>query len=268
MLIKDKIIVLTGASGGIGGAIARLISSHGGKLILVGRDETKLNQLNQELNHQHIVVPVDLSTNYGRHKLSAQCSNIGKIDLLINNAGISHFSTFDRLSDTELTNLIQVNLTSPMLLTKILLPFLHNSETPIILNIGSVFGSIGYPCFVTYCASKFGLRGFSQALKRELQDQNVKVLYIAPRATNTTINSATVNQLNQSLGNKTDTPEKVANRVIKQLVKGSANVTIGWPEKLFVKVNALLPAVVDSSISKQLQKIKIFANLSEQEKSK
>ena len=261
MDLKNKTIVITGASGGIGEAIAEQLSVLGANLILVGRNTEKMSRFNQQQSNRHQIVGADLSRQTDRDLLFKVCQDSHSIDILINAAGISNFSSFSDTSEELLTRLMNINLISPMMLTNQLLPLLSQSSKSIILNVGSTFGGIGYPGFSQYCASKFGLRGFSESLKRELQDTSTKVLYIAPRATNTKINSNSVVQLNQDLGTKTDDPKFVATVVIKQLINETDRVAIGWPEKLFLKINGLFPGLVDNAIAKQLKQIKKFTSL-------
>ncbi len=261
MNLENKTIVITGASGGIGEAIAQQLSLQSAKLILVGRNVARLNRFNEENGSQHEVVGADLATADGRNKVVQICKARHQLDILINVAGISDFSNFEDTTEATLTKLMNINLISPILLTQQLLPILATAKKSIILNVGSTFGGIGFPGFTNYCASKFGLRGFTEALKRELQDTETKVFYIAPRATNTKINSNEVNLLNKDLGTKTDDPNIVANAVIKQLIKETARVAIGWPEKFFLKINGLFPSIVDNAISKQLKQIKQFTPL-------
>ncbi len=258
MNLQNKTILVTGASGGIGEAISIHLAFLNAKLILVGRNLEKLIDLNRRLGDTHQIISTDLSHEKGRNDLFEYCQIIGKIDIIINVAGISEFSNFQDTNEKMLSRLININLISPILLTQKLLPLLAQVEKSIILYVGSTFGSIGFPGFTHYCASKFGLRGFSEALKRELADSNTKVLYIAPRATNTAINSVAVKQLNKNLGTKTDAPELVAKAVVKQLIKETDRVAIGWPERLFLKINGIFPSIIDSAISKQLQHIKKF----------
>ena len=104
-----------------------------------------------------------------------------------------------------------------MLLCQGLLPLLRNRPEAAIVNIGSTFGSIGHPGFATYCASKFGLRGFTETLRRELADTEVQVYYVAPRATRTDMNSAAVVQLNEELGNAMDPPDVVKTQPCSRL---------------------------------------------------
>ena len=130
----------------------------------------------------------------------------------------------------------------------------------IAVNIGSTFGSIGHPAFVAYSASKFGLRGFSEALRRELNGSTVKIHYLAPRATHTALNDDQVVAMNESLGNAMDDPCLVADELVRLLgEKHDKNRFLGWPEKLFVRINSLLPQLVDRALAKQLKTIRHYA---------
>ena len=155
--------------------------------------------------------------------------------------------------------MITINLAAPILLTRLLLDQLTSRDEAVILNVGSIFGSIGHPGFTAYCATKAGLMRFTEALSRELADTAVRVAYIAPRATKTSLNDDRVNALNKELGNKSDNPELVADQIVAMLKNHSVLEYLGWPEKLFVKVNALLPGVVGSALIKNLSKIKHYA---------
>jgi len=155
-------------------------------------------------------------------------------------------------SDSDISNLIAINLTSPILVTKCLLPLLQNTADGGVVNVGSAFGAIGYTGFSAYCASKFGLRGYSEALRRELSDSGLQVFYLAPLATNTAINNSRVTDLNSELGNAVDEPTMVAKALLKQLQKNNIDCYVGWPEKFFARFNGLLPKLVDASLSKQL----------------
>ena len=263
MDIRGKHVVLTGATGGIGRAIARKLSDDGAHLILVARNEQRLAALVAELGgNGHVAVPADLGQFKGRQSVLDTCKEIGGsgISLLINSAGTNEFGMFEKQSAEAIKNLLDINLLSPILLSLELLPLLGQQQEGRIINIGSTFGSIGYPGFSTYCASKFGLRGFTEALRRELADTNTRVSYIAPRATRTDLNSDIVVAMNDELGTAMDDPALVAKEVM-QVIRGRAKSDkyIGWPEKLFVRVNALFPGIVDTSLRKQLPTIRRFA---------
>jgi short-subunit dehydrogenase len=263
MDIREGHIVLTGATGGIGRAIAGKLAAAGASLVLVARNEERLQKLLDELGRdRHLSVAADLTEDEGRRRVVDACRAVENpgIGLLINAAGINEFGLFEKQSAQSLRDLLDVNLLSPILLSLELLPLLQQRERGRIVNIGSTFGSIGYPGFSGYCASKFGLRGFTESLRRELADTGVRVSYVAPRATRTDLNSASIVAMNDELGTAMDDPELVAEEVM-QVIRGPANTDkyIGWPEKLFVRVNALFPGIVDNSLRKQLPVIRRFA---------
>lgn len=262
MQLHDKTVLLTGAAGGIGQCLAMALASAGSNLILIGRDESRLEILRKRLpvnDREHIALAIDLLTEAGRRELVQLCNRQG-IDVLINNAGISEFSLFNEIENSALATLIALNLTVPMLLVKELLPLLMRRPEAAIVNIGSVLGYIGYPGFSVYGASKAGLRGFSEALRRELSDSSVRVLHVSPRSTQTTINSSQVNAMNAVLGTASDEPEFVAATIIARLQSRAAgNSVIGWPERFYVWLNAVCSALTDRSIAKHLPTIKKFA---------
>ncbi|MGY0613552.1 SDR family oxidoreductase [Vibrio sp. FJH11] len=260
MNIKDSTILLTGATGGIGQSIATELANRGAQLLLVGRNEDKLVALKASLANpeSHDVVVADILTAEGLSAIKERARQKHKVDALINNAGCNDFSLLSQKHPTQVEADIQLNLVAPMLLCQSALSWLK--QPGVILNIGSTFGSIGYPGYTSYCAAKAGLHRFTEALDRELFATGIRALYLAPRATETSLNSDIVNEMNQKLGNKTDSPNVVAEHVVTMLEKEISAKWIGWPEKLFARINQLLPNVVSSAIKKQQQTIHQYVN--------
>ncbi|CAA0082307.1 3-oxoacyl-[acyl-carrier-protein] reductase FabG [Zhongshania aliphaticivorans] len=256
-------IVLTGASGGIGSAVAKMMSAAGHRLILVGRNPQPLNDLRDMLDGsaRHTTVVADLLQAADRKRLVTQCKqDCSKVDVLINNAGVSHFGLLENISDQAMADMLNTNVLAPVLIVRDLLPLLSRSSNATIINIGSTFGSIGYPGFSGYSASKFALRGFTEALRRELAEQLITVHYLAPRAVDTPMNSASVKALNAELGNAMDPPEIVAAACHALLkARDGRNRYLGWPERFFVRINALIPALVDVTLRKQLRTIQKYS---------
>ena len=265
MQLKGKRIVLTGAAGGMGELIASELAARGARLILADVNEERLMLLGERLAAEypgagHTAVAADLCTAEGRARLVQACRDQQGIDVLINAAGLSQYAMLENQSAGYIELMMSVNLVAPMLLCKELLPLLRAPAEAAIVNIGSTFGAIGHPGFVTYCASKFGLHGFTEALRRELADTNVQVFYVAPRAMQTSMNSDTVVQLNEVLGNAMDKPEVVVEKLLRVLSgKSDGDFFLGWPEKLFVRLNGLLPSLVDNALGRQLATIKRLA---------
>ncbi len=258
-VINGKTVVLTGATGGIGRAVATLLAAQGVILILAARDERKLQQLQQQLGEQHHIVATDISTDKGRRTLIDYCEQLDQdIDIVINNAGLGHFSTLDSLSEQEISDIINLNLTSQILLCKAFLPVLRQKPDNTIVNVGSVLGSIGHPGYTVYCASKYGLRGFTEALAREEADSAIAIRYFAPRTTATSMNTDLAQQMNLELGNKVDSAEFVAEQLLGFLLSTRQRHILGSPEKFFIKMNNLFPSLVDSAIAKKLTTIKRY----------
>lgn len=245
--------VLTGASGGIGKAVARQLADSADWLILVGRNTGVLEALRQEIGaHKAHVVQGDLTRDEVLRSIEALARELGGVNLLVNNAGASDFHAFETQPAGAIQDLLTTNLLAPMLLSRQLIPLLGQAQAAQIINVGSVFGYVGYPGFAAYCASKAGLRGFTQALRRELADTAIRVRYFAPRATATAINSDSVTAMNRELKNAEDSPEHVA-REFMQFLHGSASeTTLGARESFFVFINQLLPALPDKAIVSQM----------------
>ncbi len=267
MKIAESTVVITGATGGIGAALAMQLSKLGAKLLLVARNIDSLkalqHQLHTDTGRVHDYISADITSKQGKIDVIYK-ARMSQANMLINAAGISDFSRFESVTERSLNATMNINLLAPMMLSQMFLSECsddHASEKCIV-NIGSALGSIGFPCYSSYCASKFGLRGFSESLQRELSNTKHKVFYFAPRATATKINSEAANEMNFALGNAVDTPEAVAKALVKQIVKEKPRVTVGWPERLFVRINGVMPELVDSALRKNLEKIKRFAGLS------
>ena len=254
-VLAGKTVLLTGATGGIGAEVARQLSGEGARLILTGRSVEKLRSLQNQLAAETLVFPCDLTSETDQQALLQFCQKQGGIDVLINNAGISQFGLCQQ---QQFGDLVSINLLVPMQLCQLFLPMLRQHKGQIV-NVGSAFGSIGHPGFTGYCATKFGLRGFTEALQRELADSDIQVKYFAPRATETAINSSEVVQLNQQLGNSMDSPAWVAQQLLKQLKSNELRRFLGWPERIFVRLNGIFPALVDMGLKSKLTLIELMA---------
>lgn len=251
--------VITGASGGIGQALVERLVQGGAKLLLVGRDAHALQALALRFPGQIEQVQADITEHAGREAVLFAARNFGGLNTLINAAGSNKFSLLEQHDEAAIASLIGLNVTATLQLTHRLLPLLSQQARALVVNMGSTFGSIGYPGFAAYCASKFAIRGFSEALRRELADTEIKVLYIAPRATKTSMNSPAVVAMNDELSVAMDDPAAVAAQVVVAIVREREELYLGWPEKFFVRLNGLLPRVVDQALRKQLPIIQRFA---------
>lgn len=260
MRLSDARVVLTGASGGIGLAIATALCASGAQVLAVARHRVPLEGLLERYPQQLCWIGADLTVLADRRKVLAAAEAIGGVNLLINAAGINHFAMLEQLDDDEINSMLALNIGAPICLTNLLLPLLKQAPSAMVVNVGSTYGSIGYPGYATYCATKFALRGFSEALRRELADTPVGVLYVAPRATRTQMNSPAAQALNDALKSNVDDPNTVASAVVQAIANERRDLYLGWPERFFVKLNSVLPNLVDRGLRKQLPLIRRFSN--------
>jgi short-subunit dehydrogenase len=197
MQLNQARILLTGASGGLGQDLARGLAGAGAAVLLAGRDAVRLAAIQAELGASADSVVADLTTAEGIAAANTAARAFG-VNVLINNAGVGAFGLFDQQAWPTVEQVLATNLEAPLRLTHALLPWLKAQPTAAVVNVGSMFGSLPYPGFAAYSAAKAGLRGFSQALRRELADTPVAVIHIAPRVIDTPLNTEAVNQLNRA----------------------------------------------------------------------
>jgi len=251
--MKSYRAILTGASGGLGRAIAAALAPHCSELLLVGRDAARLAAAAGAAGPVARTLVADLATPAGRDAVS-----LPGVNLLINNAGAGDFAWLADQSDATLARIVETNVLAPMQLTRHLLPELARQPEAWIVNVGSIMGYLGYPGQAAYCASKFALRGFSEALRRELADGPVRVLHLAPRATRTAMNGAAACALNAELGVAMDEPAEVARALLALLRRPVRERLLGRPEALFARLNQLLPGLLDRVLRRQLPVIRRF----------
>jgi len=264
MNLDGKTLLLTGATGGIGRSLASKLANKGAKLVLVGRQLQRLQALVDSLAGgagRHYMVCQDLLQPEAVQNLMSFCEQLpDDIDGAINNAGMSDFRMLKDWSQLQAEKMLRLNLLLPMELITSLLPGLAAREEALIVNVGSALGAIGNPGFSAYCTSKAGLARFSESLRREVAETGVQVLHCNPRATDTELNSEATVAMNEALGNRSDAPELVAERITRLIEKNrSGEHNIGFPERLFIKLNALLPGLVDKGYRGQLPVIEKFA---------
>jgi short-subunit dehydrogenase len=258
MQLNGARILLTGASGGLGGVLARELAQAGAALLLTGRDPAALARIDLPAGSDYRPLQADLTDAAGIDSAVAAARAFGA-NILINNAGVASFGLLAEQDWNDIERILATNLGAPIRLTRALLPWLTQQPAAAVVNIGSAFGSIPFAGFTAYSAAKAGLRGFSQALRRELADSTVRVIHVAPRAIDTPINPPAVRALNRALGSTTDTPETVARHILGMLANDVAEGHIGFPERFFAWLNGCAPGLVDQGLRGKLARIKQHA---------
>lgn len=260
MQLNDARIVLTGASGGLGEALARQLAGAGAALLLTARDAARLSAVALPADSEVQRLAADLTQAAGVTALTDAAHAFGA-NVLINNAGIGGFGLLETQDRATVDAILATNLAAPMHLTQALLPLLREQPAAAIVNIGSTFGSIPFAGFAAYSAAKAGLRAFSQALRREQADSPLRVLHVAPRAIDTPLNPPAVVALNSALGSACDSPDTVAAQIVAMLQHGPDERHIGFPERLFAWLNGAAPRLLDRGLAGKLAIIKRHASV-------
>ena len=251
MLPEGTHVALTGGAGGIGGLVAKELLAAGARLTIVDRVEG--------VSFPATYIKGDLSTAGGMCEIGEALAG-DECDVLINLAGIQHFGPFENQAPGHIQATYMIDLVAPAILSQAVLSGMKHRGRGHIVNIGSVFGAINFAHFVTYSSAKAGLQGFSEALRREVAGTGIDVTYIAPRAVKTPLNGTDVLRFADLTKMNMDEPEDVAKRIVRAISKREKEVYIGFPENLFVRVNALMPRVVDAALAKDDRKTRALFN--------
>jgi short-subunit dehydrogenase len=253
-LFKDKVVIVTGASSGIGEAIAREFALNGSRVILAARSESRLSEIAESINStggEAFFVRTDVT-------LEAECKQLiektiekySGIDILVNNAGISMRASFLDVDLKVLHRLMDVNYWGTVYCTKYALPFLIKSKGSLV-GVSSVAGFHGLPGRTGYSASKFAMHGFLETIRIENLKNGLHVMIIAPGFTSTEIrkHALTANGLEQGDSPKDEktlmSPLYVAKWVLKGIRKKKRNKLLTWDGRLTALFQRILPDVVD-----------------------
>lgn len=183
--MSGRTVIVTGASSGIGEATARAFGRAGDRVVIAARRVELLERLAGELPDS-LVVPADLTKSEDIGRLAgATLERYGTVDVLVNNAGVGHYGWLEDLSEDEIRGEIQLNFIAPILLTRAVLPAMQARRRGVIINVDSVAGKIATPTMSIYNATKFGLDGFSECIRRELGPQGIHVCVVYPGGVST-----------------------------------------------------------------------------------
>ena len=184
--LTGRVALITGATGGIGGAIAKKLKQAGATVVVSGRNIAKMDA---EFDDEYIKIPCDLATDGGAVELIMETiERAGKIDILINNAGVASQGLFTDISDLEWNEVLDVNLNGVFNVTQAVLPYMIRQKSGSIINISSMWGQVGASCEVAYSAAKAGVIGLTKALAKEVGPSGVRVNCIAPGLIETGMN--------------------------------------------------------------------------------
>jgi short-subunit dehydrogenase len=262
-LFKDKVVIVTGASSGIGEAIAREFARNGSKVVLAARSEENLSRITSEMlstGNQAIYVKTDVSIEEDcKNLVNRTIEKFGTIDILVNNAGISMRASFMDVDLKVLHRLMDVNFWGAVYCTKYALPFLVKNRGSLV-GVSSVAGFHGLPGRTGYSASKFAMHGFFETIRIEYLMKGLHVMIIAPGFTTTEIRKHALTASGKEQGESPIdegslmSPEYVAKWVLKGIRKKKRNKLLTWYGRLTALFQRIIPDVVDRAYYNEFAK--------------
>jgi short-subunit dehydrogenase len=254
-------VLVTGASQGIGRAIAELAAKRGMKVLASARSVELLNQLAEEVRkagHTLEVVQADIAKPEGREAMvRAAQDKFGGLDVLINNAGIGATGHFAESTPDVLRSIMETNFFGTVETTRAFLPLLQQGKTPAIVNVSSILGRRAIPGRSLYCASKFAIEGWTQAIRAEFARWDIDVITVNPGLTQTNFSQ---NMLERNAKQSLDhmrgmTSEQVAEATLKALAGGKRSVSLTLQGKALLFANRFLPGLVDRITKKKVRQL-------------
>jgi short-subunit dehydrogenase len=263
MEFSKKVVIITGASSGIGRALVYEFAKQGAYVIAAARSKDKLGAIEGDLNKTNpniLVVPTDVSREEDcKNLIEIAISKYGKIDVLISNAGVSMRALFEDTDLKVIRRLMDVNFWGTVYLTKYALPYLLKSKGTLV-GVSSVAGYKGLPGRTGYSASKFALQGFLGVVRTENLKKGLHVLIACPGFTSSNIRNTALAADGTQQGesprdeNKMMSAEDVAWRILESIKKRKRNLVLTTEGRLIVFLNKFFPTLLDRIIYNQLAK--------------
>lgn len=260
MTPRGRVVILTGATQGIGLATARLLADVDCKLALVARNPETLAQVADELNqHQFraLAIPTDTGdttrvAGIGPKTMEA----FGKLDVIINNAAVGVRDEVADLDEHEARRAMDVNYFGPIALIQSALPYLkENPEGGLIINVSSIVGRRAMPGLAGYCASKAALEKMAESLRIELKKDNIRVSTIYPGVTKTRFNDHSLGSSQTGRGRREGVPpERVARVILSTIRREPRDVFVTLFDRTFVTVSTLWPWLMDQLLSRHFRR--------------
>lgn len=251
-VLENRRILLTGASRGVGRELALQLARRHARLLLVARSGEVLQPLVAELLSAGAKSAEALIGDVTRAEFRAEIiakvqAEWQAIDVLVNNAGVSAHGHFDGHDEAILRQIMEVNFYAPTELTRLSLPFLAQSDDALIVNLGSILGHRGMPYNSEYSASKFALRGWSEALRTELHGRGIDVLLVSPGTIDTEFFSHLLTTSDSLPWGKQKgiSPAAAARQIVRAIELRRTEIYPNWRGRLLVAVNRWAPRLVD-----------------------
>lgn len=257
---KDKVIWITGASSGIGEALAKEFAKQGARLILSARRDEELKRVGAQTKLPDLdlmILPFDLSDTSGASGLAAQVINkFGRIDILINNGGQSQRSEAVNTNEQEERKLFEINYFSAVNLSKAVLPYMLRNKGGHIVVVSSIAGKFGFYLRSSYSAAKHALHGYFESLRLETEKKGIKILMVCPGKvkTNISLNASTEKGAHGKMDESHEnamSAEECAKQIIIGITNNSEEILIGGRELKAVTLRRFFPKLFGKIIRKQ-----------------
>ncbi len=259
MKLSNQVAVITGASEGIGAAIARRFAREGARVVLAARSEEKLKALAEELGSERaLAVPTDVTDAEQVKRLMARTrEHFGGLDILVNNAGVGLYASVAEMAWADFEQMWKVNFFGAVRCIREALPDLRERRG-MVVNISSVAGKLAIPYLTGYCASKFALNALSTGLRMELTQAGVRVVVVCPGTVRTPFHQSAFrsNRLPEVFAQRSRggiSAERVAAATLRAVVRGRREVVVPWRLRLAVGFRNLLPAFADGILQRMLR---------------
>lgn len=256
--IKGSRAIVTGASSGIGREIARELAQQGASVVVTARREDRLRELAEEIaaggGRVEMVAGDVTDPAVQRKAIETVQAAFGGLDILVNNAGVGAMGLFEDADPGRLRRLMEVNFFALAEMTRLSLPLLKLGNRPIVVNVSSILGHRGVPYNSEYCASKFAVQGFSEALRTEFTRLGIDVLVVSPGTTETEFFDRVVQKTGQPNWpqHKAVSAADVAGKVVRAIRGGMHEIVPYKWGLLFCWLNRLSPRLTDWLMSRYL----------------
>ncbi len=247
MIFKDKTVVITGGSEGVGKATARLFANAGANLVLAARSKKNLEAVAEELRELTNVqiFAMDVRDNDAcQNLLKKALFEFDSVDILINNAGFHARGPLESVSADDLAAMVDVNLRGPIVLSRLALPYLKKSTSAAIVNVGSLAGRTPVPFSATYGATKAGLRSLTYALAEELRGTNIKIALVSPGPIDTGFIMSDIDSVSDlTFSQPISTAEEVAQTILDLCGNGVREQSMPWMSGVLTTLSYLSPSL-------------------------